>query len=89
MRRVLYASAWLGPQAFQYASAFNANIGAWNTASMTTIDSVCALCHRLRVCLGLAWGAALGGVYAVGRGLQPCMLAAVLLSFLEHTSHTP
>jgi hypothetical protein len=35
--------AWLGLQAFYQATAFNANIGAWNTASMTTMDSVCAL----------------------------------------------
>ncbi len=32
----------LGSQAFYYASAFNANIGAWNTASVTTLASVCA-----------------------------------------------
>ncbi len=49
MRRGLFASVWLGPQAFNLASAFNANIGAWNTASMTTIVRVCALCHRQRV----------------------------------------
>ena len=33
----------VGPQAFQSASAFNANIGAWNTASVTTLSSVCAV----------------------------------------------
>ena len=33
---------WLGGQAFQSASAFNANIGAWNTASVTTLFNVCA-----------------------------------------------
>jgi hypothetical protein len=32
---------WLGSQAFQSASAFNANLGAWNTAAVTTLDSVC------------------------------------------------
>ncbi len=31
-----------GAQAFAYASAFNANIGAWNTASVTRLQSVCA-----------------------------------------------
>jgi hypothetical protein len=31
---------WLGSQAFYQASAFNANIGAWNTASVTTLASV-------------------------------------------------
>jgi hypothetical protein len=43
------ARVWLGSQAFKFASAFNANIGSWNTASMKTIDSVCALGHRMRV----------------------------------------
>ena len=33
---------WLGAQAFYSASAFNANIGAWNTASVTTLYQVCA-----------------------------------------------
>jgi hypothetical protein len=33
---------WFGSQAFNRATAFNANIGAWNTASMTTFCSVCA-----------------------------------------------
>ncbi len=32
----------LGAQAFYSASAFNANIGAWNTAAVTTLGSVCA-----------------------------------------------
>ncbi len=39
-------SAWtacgLGAQAFFSASAFNADIGAWNTARVTSVDSVCA-----------------------------------------------
>jgi hypothetical protein len=58
MRRGLFEGAWLGSQALRGATAFNANIGAWNTASMTTMASVCALCHRpacaecvLRACL--------------------------------------
>ncbi len=29
-----------GSQAFYYASVFNADIGAWNTASVTTLESV-------------------------------------------------
>ena len=33
---------WLGAQAFYEAKAFNANIGAWNTASVTTLTGVCA-----------------------------------------------
>jgi surface protein len=49
---------WLGSQAFQGASAFNANIGAWNTASVTTLFAVCAALsaraarHRGRDALG-------------------------------------
>ncbi len=39
-------SAWtacgFGAQAFFSASAFNANIGAWNTARVTTLTYVCA-----------------------------------------------
>jgi hypothetical protein len=39
-------SAWtacgLGAQAFRSAAAFNANIGAWNTASVSNMVSVCA-----------------------------------------------
>ena len=31
-----------GAQAFYSASAFNANIGAWNTAAVTTLAEVCA-----------------------------------------------
>ncbi len=33
---------WVGSQAFNSASAFNANIGAWNTAAVTTLLGVCA-----------------------------------------------
>jgi hypothetical protein len=44
MRRGLFESVWLGPQAFMNAAAFNANIGSWNTAAMTTMSSVCAHC---------------------------------------------
>jgi hypothetical protein len=32
----------VGAQAFYSASAFNANIGAWNTARVTTLPTVCA-----------------------------------------------
>ncbi len=35
-----------GPQAFASATAFNANIGAWNTASVTDLSSVCAAWFR-------------------------------------------
>ncbi len=58
MRRGLFASAWLGSQAFYDATAFNTNIAAWNTASMTTMASVClvAIACVCEVC-GLAWDA--------------------------------
>ena len=32
---------WLGSQAFREAPAFNTNIGAWNTAAVTTLYAVC------------------------------------------------
>jgi hypothetical protein len=39
-------SAWtacgFGAQAFYQASAFNANIGVWNTASVSNMQGVCA-----------------------------------------------
>ncbi len=37
---------WFGSQAFYGASAFNANIGAWNTASVTDLLGVCAAFGR-------------------------------------------
>ncbi len=44
----------VGPQAFQSASAFNANIGAWNTASVTSMTSVSAVsavaCNAAKSC---------------------------------------
>ncbi len=38
---------WLGSQAFYLATAFNADIGAWNTARIANMASVCSDCHRL------------------------------------------
>ncbi len=40
MRRVLFYSFWFGSQAFYLATEFNANIGAWNTASVSNMDEV-------------------------------------------------
>ncbi len=41
-----FPSVWtacgFGAQAFSWASAFHANIGAWNTAAVTTLSQVCA-----------------------------------------------
>ena len=48
----------LGSQAFRSASAFNANIGAWNTARVTSLSTVCAASGP---------GARRGGVRWVGR----------------------
>jgi surface protein len=50
---------WFGSQIFNYASAFNANIGAWNTASVTSMNSVCA---------------AFGPADALGRGSAPIVI---------------
>jgi hypothetical protein len=36
------AIVWFGLQAFGYTSAFNANIGAWNTASVSNMVNVSA-----------------------------------------------
>jgi hypothetical protein len=57
----LSESVWFGAKAFYGATVFNANIGAWNTARMTSMSYVCAVCHRQcvrRVWLGLGCGAA-------------------------------
>ncbi len=70
---------WLGSQAFQSASAFNANIGAWNTARVTTLFAVCAALsaragrHRGRDALGGVFDAA----RAVVRGGGADVLARV------------
>jgi hypothetical protein len=50
----------LGSQAFGGASAFNANIGAWNTARVTTLSEVCAaFCmHYTYTCMSLCVGTA-------------------------------
>ncbi len=47
---------WLGAQAFHSAKALNANIGAWNTASVTTLIMVCAAfsARRRATAAGLA-----------------------------------
>jgi hypothetical protein len=51
---------WLGSQAFQEAKAFNANIGAWNTASVSNMQSVCAAFSARR-------RATAGGTRSAGR----------------------
>ncbi len=66
---------WLGSQVFNGASAFNANIGAWDTASVTTLADVSAAFpgpaarHHGRDALGGVFDAA----RAVARGCaQTC-----------------
>jgi hypothetical protein len=58
-------SAWtacgFGAQTFASASAFNANIGAWNTARVTTLSMVCAA-------FSAPGGATAGGTRSAGRG---------------------
>jgi hypothetical protein len=59
--RALHAAAErrvLGAQAFSFASAFNANIGAWNTARVTTLDSVCATAGPARTAAECVWSVA-------------------------------
>ncbi len=51
MRRVLFESVWLGSQAFFGAETFDQNIGAWNTAKMTAIYNVGALCLFFVACV--------------------------------------
>jgi hypothetical protein len=93
----LFESAWFGSQAFDGATVFNANIGAWNTATMTTMGYVCALCHRLRVrraCLGLRMRRCVACVPSAAADSHACFLpcfthSAVLHSFLEYFSHSP
>ncbi len=53
---VPHGRAWLGSQAFRYATAFNANIGAWNAASVSNMYYVCAASGRRRTTAG-AWDA--------------------------------
>jgi hypothetical protein len=38
-------TAWVGSQAFDYASAFNADIGAWNTARVVNMTAVFMRCY--------------------------------------------
>ncbi len=45
----------LGSQVFQSATTFNANIGAWNTASVTGLSFVCAASGPARTTADCAW----------------------------------
>ncbi len=50
------AAAWFGSQAFGVASAFNSNIGAWNTARVSDMSNVCAALGRPRTTAADALG---------------------------------
>jgi hypothetical protein len=72
-------SAWtacgFGAQAFYWASAFNANIGAWNTAAVTDLATVCvAMADALgRVSMRHGW------LFAVAPPMRGRMCAHVSL----------
>ena len=57
-----------GAQAFNHASAFNANIGAWNTAAVTTLDRVCAASGPPARTTADALGRGVGAARPVVRG---------------------
>jgi hypothetical protein len=61
---------WLGSQAFNSASAFNAVIGAWNTARVTSLEEVCAAFSARSARHGRrdALGGVVDGARAVVRG---------------------
>jgi hypothetical protein len=50
----VWTACGFGAQAFGSASAFNANIGAWNTASVSNMIAVCATFGRRRAAAGVA-----------------------------------
>ena len=52
-------------QVFLQASAFNANIGAWNTASLTGLTDVCAAFCRRRAPQRKRWSSMLRGAIDV------------------------
>jgi hypothetical protein len=61
---------WLGSQAFGFASAFNANIGAWNTASLSSMQLVCAALSAS------GRGATAGGTHSAGSSMRRGPLCA-------------
>ena len=63
--RVGVDRGWLGAQAF--SETFNANIGAWNTASVTTLSAVCAAFSARRS--ATAGGTCSGGVFDAARAV--------------------
>ncbi len=67
--------ALIGSQAFQDASAFNANIGAWNTVRVTTLYSVCAASGPARTAAECARSVADACAVVVRGGAGVCVCA--------------
>ncbi len=63
-----WTACGFGAQAFYSASAFNANIGAWNTAAVTTLDRVCAAPGAAARTTADALGRGFGAARPVVRG---------------------
>jgi hypothetical protein len=84
MRRGLFESEWLGSQAFSGTTAFNANIGAWNTAAMTTMASVCP--HR-PCALVTSPKIALGWRLHNRRSFAPSPWSSASTSLYTHSAH--
>jgi hypothetical protein len=65
--RKLSESVWLGLQAFNQATAFNANIGAWNVQRVTTYNTVAFFSVGLSDCIKRGvhdnWGSTLQLTY--------------------------
>jgi hypothetical protein len=73
----------LRSQVFQLASAFNANISAWNTASVTSLCMVCAASGRRRATAG-GWRAAGGRARLVFDAARPMCAAAPPMRVRAH-----
>jgi hypothetical protein len=90
--RALHAAAErrvLGSQAFSLASAFNANIGAWNTASVTRLSFVCAALGPARTAADCArsvfdaWAVVVRGGNGVCVGARVCSVCVYICVILE------
>jgi hypothetical protein len=81
--RPAWTACRFGAQAFYSASAFNANIGAWNTASITTLASVCAASDPAARTMADALGrASMRGAARCARRHRRCTRACALVQAL-------
>jgi surface protein len=64
----VWTACGFGAQAFSGASAFNANIGAWNTARVTDLSYVCAAPGLAARTTADALGRGFGAARSVVRG---------------------